>query len=72
MLVEAYASGRAQMPDMSNGRGPTKCSPWSSRLRAGRGLTTAPRKYLLLRNREGGQDPHRDVAPVKKTWAFLA
>jgi hypothetical protein len=32
----------------------------------GVGLTTPPRNNLLLRNHEGGQDPHRVVPPVKK------
>jgi hypothetical protein len=53
-------------PDWSKGGGQTECSPWSSRLAVGRGVTTPPRKMLLSRNHGGGQDPHRVVAPVKK------
>jgi hypothetical protein len=68
------------MSNRSKGRGQTKCSPWSCRL--GIGLTTPPRKKLLLRNHGGHQDLHGVVATIekkkkkkkkkKKTWPWYS
>jgi hypothetical protein len=53
------------MSDRSKVNGQMKCNPWFSRLGLGLGLTTPPQKNLLLGNQDGGQDPHRLVAPVE-------
>jgi hypothetical protein len=58
------------MPDMSKGRGQTKCSPWSSSLGVGRGANNPTlEKSTVTKPLDSygeGQDPHRVVAPVKK------
>jgi hypothetical protein len=67
------------MPYRSKGKGQTKCSPWSSRLGVGREAKhPTPEKSTVAKSPEpmeehhgGGQDPHRDVAPVKKKKNFF-
>jgi hypothetical protein len=62
------------MPNRSNGKGQTNCSPWSSRMGVGRGANDATPKRTIAtkppepmeKNHGGGQDPHSVVEPVKK------
>jgi hypothetical protein len=62
------------MPDMSKGRGQTKCHPWFSRLGFGCGANNpTPEKSIvtkspdpMLEDHGGGQDPNRVVALIKK------
>jgi hypothetical protein len=60
------------MPDRSKGMGQKKHSPWSSRLGVVRGANNPTLEeiycYGTSRGYEGGQDPHRIVAPVKKRF----
>jgi hypothetical protein len=70
-MTESYAGGSRNLlvgspiPDRSKGRGQTVV--WSPMLGVGRGASDSTTKNLLLRNRGGGQDSHRIVAPVNNS-----
>jgi hypothetical protein len=62
------------MPNMSKGRIQTKCSPWSSRLGVGCWANDpTPKKITVMKppDRGAGQDPHRVLAPVKKSLSTV-